>query len=46
MQKKSVNAQYDWKDVASSFYEKSLSLALLLLLFTFMVFPKIEVKPY
>ncbi|HEX37474.1 MAG TPA: energy transducer TonB [Candidatus Cloacimonetes bacterium] len=46
MQNKSVNDQYDWKNVASSFYEKSLSLALLLLLFTFMVFPKIEVKPY
>jgi len=46
MQNKSANTHYDWKDVASSFYEKSLSLALLLLLFTFMVFPKIEVKPY
>ena len=46
MQNKSANTQYDWKDVASSFYEKSLSLALLLLLFTFLVFPKIEVKPY
>lgn len=46
MQNKSVNTQYDWKDVTSSFYEKSLSLALLLLLFTFIVFPKIEVKPY
>jgi len=46
MQKKSVNTYHDWKDVASSFYEKSLSLALLLLLFTFLVFPKIEVKPY
>lgn len=46
MQNKSANTQYDWKDVANSFYEKSLSLALLLLLFTFLVFPKIEVKPY
>ncbi len=46
MQNKSVNAQTDWKAVASSFYEKSLALALLLLLFTFMVFPEIEVKPY
>jgi len=46
MQNKSANTQYDWKDVASSFYEKSLSLALLLLLFAFLVFPKIEVKPY
>ncbi len=46
MQNKSANTHYDWKDVASSFYEKSLSLALLLLLFTFLVFPKIEVKPY
>ena len=46
MQNKSANTHYDWKDVASSFYDKSLSLALLLLLFTFLVFPKIEVKPY
>lgn len=46
MQNKSVTSQTDWKEIASSFYEKSLALALLLLLFTFMVFPKIEVKPY
>jgi len=46
MQNKSVNTQTDWKEIASSFYEKSLALALLLLLFTFLVFPKIEVKPY
>jgi len=36
----------DWKDVAQSFYEKSLSLAILLILFSFLVFPKLEVKPF
>ena len=36
----------DWKDVASSYYDKALSLSVLLLLFSFLVSPKIEVKPY
>ncbi len=36
----------DWKDIASSYYDKAMSLAILLLLFSFMVSPKIEVKPY
>ncbi len=36
----------DWKDDVDRYYEKSLSLAILLILFTFIVFPKIEVKPY
>jgi protein TonB len=36
----------DWKDIASSFYDKSMSLAILLLLFSFLVSPKMEVKPY
>jgi periplasmic protein TonB len=36
----------DWKDIAGSYYEKSLSLAILLLLFSFLVSPKMEVKPY
>jgi len=36
----------DWKDVADSYYDKSVSLAILILLFAFIVSPKIEVKPY
>jgi periplasmic protein TonB len=36
----------DWKDVASSYYEKSVSLAVLVLLFSFLVSPKLEVKPF
>jgi len=36
----------DWKDVAESYYDKSVSLAILILLFAFIVSPKIEVKPY
>ena len=36
----------DWKDIAWGSYDKSLSLAILLLLFTFLVSPKMEVKPY
>ena len=36
----------DWKDVAGSYYDKAMALAILLLLFSFMVSPKIEVKPY
>ncbi len=41
------NRRYtDWKDVANSFYDKAFSLAVLLLLFSFLVSPKIEVKPY
>ncbi|MBN2461783.1 MAG: energy transducer TonB [Candidatus Cloacimonetes bacterium] len=42
MQKKIV----DWKDIAQSYYEKSVSLAILIVLFSFLVFPKIEVKPF
>lgn len=42
MSKKSI----DWKDVADSYYEKSVSLAILILLFAFLVSPKIEVKPF
>lgn len=42
MNKKTV----DWKDIADSYYDKSVSLAVLLLLFAFIVSPKIEVKPY
>ncbi|MDA3814084.1 MAG: energy transducer TonB [Candidatus Cloacimonetes bacterium] len=36
----------DWKDIADSYYDKSVSLAILILLFAFIVSPKIEVKPY
>ena len=36
----------DWKDIAESYYDKSVSLAILILLFAFIVSPKIEVKPY
>lgn len=36
----------DWKDVANHYYEKAVTLALLILLFTFLAFPKFEVKPY
>ena len=36
----------DWKDIASSYYDKALSLAILLILFSFLVSPKFEVKPF
>ncbi len=36
----------DWKDVADSYYDKAVSLAVLLILFSFLVSPKMEVKPY
>lgn len=36
----------DWKDIADSYYDKAVSLAILILLFAFIVSPKIEVKPY
>ncbi len=36
----------DWKDVAGSYYDKAMALAILLLLFSFIVSPQIEVKPY
>lgn len=36
----------DWKDEASTYYPKSLSLAILMILFSFLVSPKMEVKPY
>jgi protein TonB len=42
MQKKS----YDWKDIANSYYDKATSLAILILIFVFLVFPKLELKPY
>ncbi len=36
----------DWKDIAESYYDKSVCLAILILFFAFIVSPKIEVKPY
>ena len=36
----------DWKDVAGSYYDKATSLAILVLLFSFIVSPKMEVKSY
>ncbi|KQC10192.1 MAG: hypothetical protein APR54_00115 [Candidatus Cloacimonas sp. SDB] len=42
MHKKNI----DWKDIADSYYEKALSLSILILLFVFLVSPKIEVKPF
>ncbi len=36
----------DWKDIADSYYEKALSLSILILLFAFLVSPKLEVKPF
>jgi periplasmic protein TonB len=42
MQKKII----DWKDIADSYYEKALSLSILILLFAFLVSPKLEVKPF
>ncbi|RLC48881.1 MAG: hypothetical protein DRH57_01370 [Candidatus Cloacimonadota bacterium] len=44
--KANIDIISDWKDDVESYYEKAVSLALLLILFTFIVFPKIEVKPY
>ncbi|HPR17049.1 MAG TPA: energy transducer TonB [Candidatus Cloacimonadota bacterium] len=41
-----ANKIVDWKDIADSFYDKSFSLAILILLFGFIVSPEIEVKPY
>lgn len=40
------NKIHDWKDVASSYSEKAFSLAILLVLFAFLVSPEIEVKTY
>ncbi|MCD4651250.1 MAG: TonB family protein [Candidatus Cloacimonetes bacterium] len=36
----------DWKEVANGYYDKAMSLAVLFLLFAFLVSPKLEVKPY
>jgi len=34
----------DWKDIANSFYDKCLALTILIILFTFIVFPNFETK--
>ena len=34
----------DWKDIASSYYDKCLSLTILFVMFTFMVFPNVETQ--
>lgn len=36
----------DWKDIAQSYYDKAFSLAVLLILFAFLVSPKVEIKAY
>jgi periplasmic protein TonB len=36
----------DWKDVAHSYYDKAFSLAILIVLFAFLVSPEIEIKAY
>lgn len=36
----------DWKEMADSYYDKAMSLAILIMLFSFMVFPKLVVEPY
>ena len=36
----------DWKDIAQTYYDKLVSLAILILLFAFIVSPKIEIKPF
>ncbi len=36
----------DWKDVANNYYQKAVALAVLILLFAFLVAPEFEVKPY
>ncbi len=38
------NRLVDWKDIASSYYDKCLALTILLILFTFMVFPNVETR--
>ena len=36
----------DWKEIADSYFDKAMSLAILMMLFSFMVFPKFEVEPF
>ena len=41
-----MKTRLDWKDVANSYYEKSMTLSVLFMLFSFLVTPEIQVKPY
>ena len=41
-----MKKQMDWQEIASKYYEKSMTLAILFMLFTFMVTPEVQVKPY
>jgi len=41
-----MNRYKDWKDEVSGYYDKAISLAILFMLFTFLVTPKIEVKGF
>jgi len=38
------NTYLDWKDIAESFYDKCLSITVLVIIFVFIVFPNIETK--
>lgn len=41
-----ISKATDWKDVVNRYHEKAVTLSILILLFTFLVVPKFEVKPY
>jgi len=41
-----MNQKVDWKDIASSYYDKCLSLTILFIMFTFMVFPSFETQDF
>ena len=41
-----ISRIYDWKEVANRYYEKAVTLSILILLFAFLVSPQINVKPY
>lgn len=43
---KSLPRSYDWKDEVNVYYERAFALAIVLLLFIFIVFPKLEIEPY
>lgn len=43
---KSEPRPYDWKDEVNAYYERAFTLAIVLLLFIFIVFPKLEIQPY
>ena len=41
-----MEPKIDWKDIASSYYDKCLSLTILFIMFTFMVFPDIDQQDF